>query len=214
MNHNHFQHQSQGVPWVAIVFITLVFWPIGVYLIYRKLNNNKTTTLRNSTSVRNIAVILGIIGFIMLFSGSFGAFFYGLLFFITPAVFLFRLHLKTKKDGQRYHAYMGIIINQQESLISNIAPAIGVSPETARQELDKMIRLGYFPGAYIDVAHNEIVLPNRISQARLNREKQSAEMYRQENVQFRVINCTSCGAVTKIEVGRVGICEYCDSYVQ
>ena len=188
---------NQGTSWGLIILACILFWPIGVFLIYRKLTCDKTATLKKSDTVRTISIVLAVIGVFSVLGGGGTTFttIYGIVIFIIPSILLYRLHLRMKADGERYRKYIGIVVNQEKSLIKDIAPLVGVDAATARIDLEKMIKRGYFKDAYIDLTNDAIVLPRRVV----------------ETAAFEIRLCESCGAKAEVEAGKIGKCEYCDS---
>lgn len=186
-------------------------------MIYRRLTSDKTATLKNSGTIRTLSIVMAVLGVLTIFTTitspdlETSSVFILVCFFIVPSVLLYRLHLRMKADGERYKRYISIIVNQEERLIASIASGAGVDATLVTADLEKMITLGYFKDAYIDFKNGMIVLPNIKTNLQIEEEEEARRL---ENTEFKVVFCPSCGANGKVEVGKVGVCEYCDSYIQ
>jgi hypothetical protein len=83
------------------------------------------------------------------------------------------------------------------------------------KDLQKMIDVGYFYGAYIDVAQREIILakPTVPQEAASSYAQTPYAQAPQAQVQERIVSCKSCGANNRV-MGQLGECEYCGSHLQ
>ena len=203
--------EKRSMAWGWVIFWLIIFWPLGLPFLFKKINRDKAVILNGCTRVTVVSIILVIIG-IFIFSVAVD---YGDLYtylwavaLIGGGVWTFFTARRMKIAGERYKKYISIIVNQGQTSIDNIASAVGVTYELAAKDLQKMIDLGYFAGAYIDVAQREIVLA-QISSPQEPIPSATATAQAQE----RVATCGSCGANNRI-VGQIGECEYCASPLQ
>lgn len=200
--------KNRTVSWIWIIFWCVFFFPVGVFLIYKKINSDKTATLNNSKTVFTISYVLlafSIIYVTMIFSEGVSMITAAL---VTGAggIWLNRIAKKMKTNGEKYKKYITLVINQNMTEIDNIAPALNVSYEIAKEDLQKMIDLGYFVGAYINENSREIILA-----------KHSNNTPNQSKVNLpatRVVVCKSCGANNSISIGVINNCEYCGSSIE
>lgn len=204
--------EKKQTSWGWIVFWCILFWPVGIYLLVRRLGSDRTAVLKNSGTVRIISIVLVVLGVLSMFSafsssGTIGTFFYGVLLFVLPGVLLYRKSQSMKYEGEKFQKYIAIVINQGEKSIEKISLAVGVSKQEAQEDLQKMIDHGYFQNTYIDAAASEIILPDR-----KNRDLVAYEQEKQKN--YRAVTCQSCGAQEKIAEGQTRKCEYCGSLLQ
>lgn len=204
--------EKKQTSWGWIVFWCILFWPVGIYLLVRRLGSDRTAVLKNSGTVRIISIVLVVLGVLSMFSafsssGTIGTFFYGVLLFVLPGVLLYRKSQSMKYEGEKFQKYIAIVINQGEKSIEKISLAVGVSKQEAQEDLQKMIDHGYFQNTYIDAAASEIILPDR-----KNRDLVAYEQEKQKN--YRAVTCQSCGAQGKIAEGQTRKCEYCGSLLQ
>ena len=195
--------------WVWIIFWFVVFWPIGLFLLFRKINSDRSVTLNNAQLVTIISYILIGVGVMYLISDMF----FLAILLVGAGIWVYRISRKMKATGEKYKKYIAIIVNQSHTSIDNIAAIVDLPYEVVVQDLQKMIDTGYFEGAYIDVNNREIVLarvvPQQTSQAFVSQTPQNFAAQTQE----RVIVCKSCGANNRI-FGNIGECEYCGSLLQ
>jgi hypothetical protein len=191
--------------WIWIIIGFVVFWPIGLFLLLKKLASDKGATIKCHKKVMNISYLVMAIGafyLITAISGSPGMFMPAILFG-AGGFCMYKIALKIKATGERYKKYIVMIVNQSQTSIDNLASAVGVSYDEAVKDLQKMIDMGYFTGAYIDVSQREIILA-RPTQQQANNAAVASE-------QVKLVSCRSCGANNRSYSGQIGECEYCGS---
>jgi hypothetical protein len=47
---------KKNLSWGWIIFWIIIFWPVGIFFLFKKLNDDKTAILKNSKTVSNILV--------------------------------------------------------------------------------------------------------------------------------------------------------------
>lgn len=191
--------------WVWIIFWFVLFWPIGLFLLLRKISADRSVTLKDGQTVAIISYILIGLGVIYL-AGDMPLL---AIFLIGAGIWVNYISRKMKLTGERYKKYIVLIVNQSQTSIDNIASIVGLPYEAVMQDLQKMIDAGYFDNAHIDIGKREIVLVQAMPQ-------QTSQIFvaqTQEQVQERLVTCESCGANNRI-LGQIGKCEYCDSLLQ
>ena len=197
--------------WGWVIFWFILFWPVGLILLFRKINSDRATILKDGKKVTIMSVVLmglGVLIFMAILGGSTDTYTFLWAFaLIGGGIWVFFVARKMKIDGERYKKYITLVVNQNQTSIDNIAPNVGVSYEVAANDLQKMIDLGYFIGGYINVAQREIVLSKTAPQ-------QSSQTDTATQVQEKVTTCRSCGANNRVIVGRIVECEYCGSPLQ
>lgn len=207
--------KNPQLPWwlslPVIVIITIIFWPVGIFLIWKRIDLDKKTALFSGAVITAVgwgSLAIAIIG---LLASSVGGFeredIVFILFFIIAGIALILLGRSTRKNAIKFKKYISIVINQQITSIDNIASVMSTNYDVCKKQLHKMIDKGYFNGAYIDEFAREIVLPkqyeNVSSKSSMNNTPQSQEI--------QVVACRGCGANNKIAKGSVGECEFCGS---
>lgn len=211
------ENKKKSPSWVAIVLWFIFFWPVGVYLIYKKLSTDKSAAMKNSKVLMGIGYFFIFGAVVMLIEtvsggadASSGVF--GILFYLIGGVLIIWGAKKVKKSGEQYKKFIDIVVNQQQYTIDNIAAQMGLSYDETVKGLQKMIDKGYFSGAYIDVANHELVMPK----------KNQSVVYVQQNPyvdqanapQQKAVKCPNCGGNNVINVGQVCECDFCGSPLQ
>ena len=118
-------------------------------------------------------------------------------------IFLIMLSRKRKKLISDFKNYVNIISGNTSGSITNIAEVTGASQDIVINNLELMIKKGYFANAYIDRETNCIVL-----KANNANKKETAESTQNEYI---TVTCKCCGGINKIEKGKVGECDFCGS---
>lgn len=202
--------------WPVIFFITFLFWPIGIYLILKKVSLDRQAAMVGSKLIKIFGIILfsfALLGFIISVEEGFDA---GslivILFFGAAGLSLMGTSTKMKHNAEDIRRYLAIVVNGGKRNLEEIASAVKKPYETARNDLQAMIDKGYLKGAYIDDGRGELVLTERQQPVVQMAPPLFAGTPTRPPVQQKkmVLQCVCCGANNVIE-GDVGICEYCGS---
>ncbi len=195
--------------WPVIILALCIFWPVGIFLIIKRVSVDKKTAMGAGKLIGGIGIasycIAGI-GFIACLSDGFGSDDIGMILFFGIAGFaLQKVSQKIKREAEDVKKYLSVIVNGNERQIDVIASSMGKSYDVAKKDIQKLINKGYLKNAYINEGTREIVLPNII-------QDQSGDMTNtfSVNVETKIIACPCCGANNTI-VGDMGECEYCGS---
>ncbi|MCR5254318.1 MAG: hypothetical protein K6D96_00170 [Acetatifactor sp.] len=200
--------------WVAIVLWFIFFWPVGVYLLIKKVTNDKSAAMHNSKVLLGIGIFFLFCAFVMITqlfdsSSDTSSTLSGVLFYGAGGGGLIYAAKRLKDTGERYKKFIDIVINQRQTTIDNIASQMGLGYDETVNGLQKMIDKGYFNGAYIDQGNHEIVLLN-IS----NNQPMVNDHITNVNAQQRTVKCPNCGGNNIIYVGQVAECEFCGSPIE
>ena len=165
------------------------------------LNNNKTVQKRKKAKRLAIfgwlAVSFGLVYVLLTLTGNLGdaetaadpwgtAIMMLVVFGVTGLVLLI-VFARVKRECQFYTKYVRIV-SRENSLIDNIAFAVGVTSEIALNDWHTMVASGFFPGCHVDEIGRKVMFP--------------------EEPRVSVV-CKSDGAVNSIPVGRAAKCAYC-----
>ncbi|MDR3597618.1 hypothetical protein [Clostridium sp.] len=199
--------------WPAIVIAFIVFWPIGLFLIWKRTSIDKKAALLSGKTIG----ILGWVSLSIAFIGFFVSISDGIksddistiIFFLLAGAGLIALGKKIKNNADKSKKYISIIVNDGVIDIDNIAATIPTSYENAKKDLQKMINKGFFEGAYINESERQIVLPKK-HQDPLYDQSNNVE----ENTRMQFVTCKGCGAQNSIVAGTVGECEFCGSKIE
>ena len=195
--------------WPVIILALCIFWPVGIFLIIKRVSVDKKTAMGAGKLIGGIGIasycIAGI-GFIACLSDGFGSDDIGMILFFGIAGFaLQKVSQKIKSEAEDVKKYLSVIVNGNERQIDVIASSMGKSYDVAKNDIQKLINKGYLKNAYINEGTREIVLPNIIQEPSGDMTNTSSV-----NVETKIIACPCCGANNTV-VGDMGECEYCGS---
>ena len=211
------QVAQKKTPWILIVLCFVIFWPLGIVLLVKRLSVDRSATITCGKPLTGLAYILTGVGIVYLFisiSQGSGLTVHAALL-IAGGIWLCILAYKTNETGERYRKYIDLIVNKSETSIDYIASQVGVSFPAAVGDLKRMIDLGYFPGAFVNVPAKEIRLAgsdNHLSYRFARAEP--APIQEPPEAPPRVVSCRSCGANNTVPAWQVVECEYCGTTVQ
>ena len=203
--------KKKSPSWLSITIWFIIFWPVSIYLIWKKLSNDKSAYMKNSKVIKWIGYFfifgavcsLGTIG-----DGDAASAVGAFLFYLIGGVLIIWGSTKIRKSGEMYKKYIDIVINREERIIENIASVMGLSFDQTVKGLQQMIDKGYFEGAYIDYANHEIVFPKSKNAVEPS---QAAEG---KSLQQKTVKCPNCGGNNIINVGQVCECDFCGSPIE
>jgi len=205
---------KNNLPWSVVIIVLLVFWPVGIYLLFKKLSSDKTSTMSKSSGkkIKIVGWVLIVFGGLALIGSMDGNTEVSTpiisLFMIGGGVMLLRSAKKTKEEANSFRTYINIIVNNGETHILNIASAVGKSNEQVKIDIKKMIDKGILPTAYIDESRNEIILQTR-KNTNYQSQTQMGYQSQTQTVKQKIVTCPNCGANNAIIEGQIGECEYC-----
>ncbi|WP_097025638.1 hypothetical protein [Clostridium peptidivorans] len=210
MNNNDYRRKiSPLYSWLVIIISIIVFWPVGIFLVYKRVKIDKMAGFIIGKIVRCLSYlcffIVAIGTIVYLVNGFMSEDFKVTLSFLVLGVALYILSKKLISDAEKYKKYISIIINENEYIIDNIAEDMSLPTNVVRKDLNNMINNGYFQGAYINNSTNEIVLPQP-NKENINDTTPNYE----SKIEAKVVTCKCCGAQNKVTTS-VGECEYCGS---
>ena len=196
--------------WPVIILALCIFWPVGIFLIIKRVSVDKKTAMGAGKLIGGIGIasycIAGI-GFLACLSDGFVAEDIGMILFFGIAGFaLQKVSRKIKREAEDVKKYLSVIVNGNERQIDVIASAMGKSYDVAKNDIQKLISKGYLKNAYINEGTREIVLPDNNIQEQVGTTTNTTA----NNVTTKIVACPCCGANNTI-VGDMGECEYCGS---
>ena len=182
--------------WPVIIVLLFLFWPVGFYLIYKKVQTDKKTALTASKILNLLGTLFIVVGVITLIAVV------G-IFYLALGIILKKFSKKLINSAENVKKYLAIVINGNVRQLDGIAAAVGKPYDVVKKDLQKLIDDGYFKNAYINEANREIVL----AQPTVNTE---VNMRGNTGAAPRVVSCSCCGANNTV-YGATGECEYCGS---
>src|SRR5690625_4846369 len=208
--------ENKGTKWGWIIFWLIIFWPVGLFMLFRKLATDKSAIMgdksRSLSIIGWVLTVIGVIGAIGLIeelseTGDVGAVFF-VLAMAVGGILLIRKASQMKKTGDKYNKYISIIINQNVQSIDYIASAVGLPYGVVGQDLNDMISTGYLKDEYIHQGNREIHINQNEPTT------QTSETSSRENVtETRVERCSGCGANNTVTIGKAQECEYCGTSI-
>ncbi len=209
-----------GPSWGVVILLMFIFWPVGLYLLIKKLTADKTAAISSGgkgLKVTGIILVVfaafGLLGFLTsaaeqgVGSDDVGGIIV-LLFFAAGGVALLSKAKKVKEEAESIKQYLSIIVNGNVCQLDAIASTTDKSYAVVHKDIKNMIDKGYLKNAYINEATREVVLPSANPVVQQN--AVNATVVNAAPVQTKIVACPCCGANNTI-VGDTGECEYCGS---
>jgi hypothetical protein len=196
------EKKNMGPSWVAIVLLLLLIWPVGLFLLIKKLTNRRYMLSGKNTGAIVAAVIMLLFGISIVSGngGSAGMVVFGISYLAGGALTVLFIN-KGRKDADRFRKYIDIVVNGGERNIDKIAGYVALPYDKVVKDLDEMIKLEFFRGAVVDKTNGKIQLRE------MNVPGQQQQQQQQQQV--TVVRCSNCGANNTIPIGMVTECEYC-----
>ena len=184
--------------WPAIIVLLFLFWPVGLYLMYKRAQHDKKTAFTAAKLLNLLGTILIVVGIVLLIAVV------G-IFYLIAGIVLKKIAKKLRNSSENVKRYLTIVVNGNVRQLDAISAAISKPYETVKSDLQKMIDDGYFKNAYIKEDTREIVLTQS--------QPVQTEGYAfsgTATTSVRVVACPCCGANNTVS-GDLGECEYCGS---
>ena len=211
--------QKKSFSWGIIALMFFLFFPIGIWMLVKKMTDEKFNYIKNGKSLKILAwiligfavmyLIMGITGELETEDGSSvvsGVIVMLMIFGGGGAFALYKAHSYIKK-GTKYNRYVSIINSSNDTLIDNIAAAYPTSFEQAAKDLQSMLDDGYFMNAYVDLNRRELIMPPKATTVNVAVNQNTSPSYGQPTS----VKCKNCGATNTVVPGTVNECEYCGS---
>lgn len=211
--------QKKSFSWGIIALMFFLFFPIGIWMLVKKMTDEKFNYIKNGKSLKILAwiligfavmyLIMGITGELETEEGSsvVGGVIMMLVIFGGGGAFaLYKAHSYIKK-GTKYNRYVSIINSSNDTLIDNIAAAYPTSFEQAAKDLQSMLDDGYFMNAYVDLNRRELIMPPKATTVNVAVNQNTSPSHGQPTS----VKCKNCGATNTVVPGTVNECEYCGS---
>lgn len=122
---------------------------------------------------------------------------------------------KRKKLIKQYYDYSARLSADADKSIDLLSSSIGATVADVTKNISEMIALGFFPGAFLDTAHNRVVMQNEkptVVQPTVHTTI-NTPVQPEQTVKYVTVQCKGCGATNKILAGTVGECEFCGSQI-
>ncbi len=182
----------------VIILFWLLFFPIGMYLTYKRAKIDKAATVKIGNIITTISVILfAIVSNLYEFYGDRIEQWGGFLFISICIGIYIRI------SGKKMLKYIALLETGNRS-IEEIAKQMNVGYYKAKTKIEELIKLGYFEGCYI----NESMKCVEFNSDRLS------SIEKEEEQEPCAVTCKNCGAPKNILKGSVSKCDYCGSALE
>lgn len=200
--------------WPVIILALVIFWPVGVFLIIRRVSLDKKTAMGAGKIIGGLGIAsycIAALGFVACFSSGFDMDDILMILFFGVAGFVLRKIAKnTKSNAEEVKKYLSIIVNGNVRQLDAVSAASGKPYDVVRADVQKLIDKGYLKDAYIDENTREIILPAAQTVGQISRMNTDTST---PNLGPRVVTCSCCGANNTI-VSETGECEYCGAPIK
>ena len=211
--------QKKSFSWAIIILMFFLFFPVGIYMLVKKMTDEKFNYIKNGNSLKVLGWIL--IGFAAIYlisgltgdlqsedgSSIVGQIIMMLIIFGGGGAFSLYKAFSYIKKGKKYKRYVSIINSSNDTLIDNIAAAYPTSYEKAAEDIQSMIDYGYFINAYVDLNRRELIMPQKAASVKVTANQNPSPSGRQHTSE----KCKNCGATNTVVLGVINECEYCGS---
>lgn len=120
---------------------------------------------------------------------------------------------KRIKQIRLYYDYYYRLMSDPNHSMDLLSTSIGTAVGIVTKNVMDMIAAGYFPGAYLDIKHNRLVMQNTAGSAGAAPCGAPDSQPAGKAVTYVTVACKGCGATSTIIAGTTGKCEYCGSRV-
>lgn len=189
--------------WVVVILALIIFWPVGLILLYLKLRNNSKNKFTFSGTMKIIigvcSVFFGLIGAsteIDQPTGEVGLTIVMVSIFLAIGIAFIYFGVKNIKEGKIYEKISNLINFQEVESVEEIAKKLKITEEKATEYISKAISLG--------ICNNEIEYKNN----RIIYKKKVEEQVEKKKHE-RIVKCECCGGINHINDTEVKACEYC-----
>lgn len=215
--------KKKSTSWGIITLWLILFFPVGIFLIVKKMTGDKFSCIKNGKALRVLGYILlgfALIYLIMAFSGELkiddgssivGGVIVAEIIFVGSGTLCVFKGMDYIKRGTKYNRYVSIINASNDLLIDNIAAAVPTTYDKAIEDIQSMLDAGFFMNAYLDLNKGELIMAKTDPQPNAIENNKSDESQGATNDQPHSVKCPNCGATNTAVPGTKNECEYCGS---
>lgn len=215
--------QKKSTSWGIIALWLILFFPVGIFFIVKKMTGDKFSYIKNGKGLRVLGYVLlgfALIYLIMAFSGELetedgssivgGVIVAEIIFGGGGALCVFK-GMEYIKRGTKYNRYVAIINASNDLLIDNIAAAVPTTYDKAIKDIQSMLDAGFFMNAYLDLNKRELIMAKAAPQPNVIANNMFVVSQGATNNQPHSVKCPNCGATNTAVPGAKNECEYCGS---
>lgn len=205
----------QQRPWylstIAIIIAFLIFWPVGIVLIFLRAKGSsmdKQAVFKGASNQKlyviggAILVLIGISNLFNKYSSKGWA-----VFMIVGGLFLVYYSTRIAKTAARNRDYINMIVNQDIDDVTIIADACGVTVEKAEKEIQQLISIGVLKNTTLDTMSHTVM----IQRPQVQYAQDHSDGYDMGGGDMVAVVCPGCGAKMTLRRGTSTTCDYCDA---
>lgn len=189
--------------WTIVILTLIIFWPVGLVLLYLKLRNNSKNKFIFSGTIKIIigvcSIFFALIGTAAEIDEPTGEIVLTIVMvsiFLAIGVAFIYFGMKNIKEGKIYEKIKNLINFQQVESVEEIAKELKITEEKATEYISKAVSLGF--------CNNEIEYKNKKI---IYKKKIEAEIEKKKHE--RIVKCECCGGINHINDTEAKACEYC-----
>lgn len=215
--------QKKPTSWGTIALWLILFFPVGIFFIVKKMTDEKFNYIKNGKSLRIVGYILlgfaaiylimGLTGELKTEDGSsvIGPVILMLIIFGGGGALCIFKGANYIKRGTKYNRYVSIINASNDLLLDNIAAAVPTTYDKAASDIQSMLDIGFFMNAYLDLNKRELIMAKPAAKPSAAINNTYTGFTDATNSQPRSLKCPNCGATNTVIPGVRNECEYCGS---
>ncbi len=123
-----------------------------------------------------------------------------LFVFLGVGLYFWQLGRKKRRTLKMFKKYVQILSTMEKRDLTQFAKILNIEESELHANLELLIKQKYFPYAHIDYDKNLLVVSKKVDDL-------------DPTVQTTTVKCKSCGATSKMEVGKADQCGYCGSKI-
>lgn len=216
--------QKKTFSWGIIIVMLIVFFPVAIFMIIKKMTDEKFNYIKNGKSLKILGIVLLCFAGIYLIMGLTdgvqpnedgssivgGVIMCELIFGGCGALCLIK-GMNYVKRGEKFNRYVSVINASNDLLVDNIAAAIPTTYDKAITDIQAMLDAGFFMNAYLDLNKRELIMAKVAPQPSVAVNPVYTGSQGAVDNQPRSVKCPNCGATNTIVPGAKNECEYCGS---
>lgn len=210
--------QKKSFSWGIIILMLFLFFPVAIFMIVKKMSDEKFNYIKNGKSLRCLGIVLisfaviymvmGLNGDVM--SNDRGTIIVIIIAFVVGGALSLFKGTEFINRGKKFNRYVSIINASSDLKIDSIARAVPTTYDNAIADIQVMLGAGYFKNAFIDTSRRELLMgrTQKNQGVVINNISNPSEV--STICQNHSGKCSNCGA-TNSNNEKSMECEYCGS---
>lgn len=189
--------------WIVVILALIIFWPVGLILLYLKLRNSSKNRFKISGTIKIIigvcSIFFALIGTATEIDQPTGEVVVTIVMvsiFLAIGLAFIYFGMKNIKEGRVYEKIANLINFQEVESIEEIASKLKMTEDRATEYISKAVSLG-FCNSEIEYRNNKIIY----------KKKMDAEVKKKKHE--RIVKCECCGGINHMSDTETKACEYC-----